>query len=180
MSKLSASAAILALLALVPACVAGAEEALDLGAEDTAATTASVTGAPALTFTSTWTQTASQPLFAGQAITVAYDTARLASSCGGAAYSAGGNGGFAWGITGYYAVGGAVPAQFPVTTSVAPKRRCLRARCFENSHAVCSKIGNEELAAGKNHGRRSLQPVKEAAAKLTKLGSACVRCNDVI
>jgi hypothetical protein len=120
MLRLSVSAtALLALLSLVPACVIGPDGDLDPGAEQTASAASATTGTPTITFTSSWTQTASQPLFAGQAVTIAYDPARLVSQCGGSASSPGGNGGFAWGITGYYAVGNAAAAQFPVTITSA-------------------------------------------------------------
>jgi hypothetical protein len=72
-----------------------------------------------ITFASSWTQVASGPIVAGQPVEVAYDPARLVSECGGSATSPGGGGGFAWGITGYYAIGGAVPASFQVTITSA-------------------------------------------------------------
>ena len=116
MLKLSVSAAaLLGLLSLVPACVEGAGGDMDPDDEDIGAADAAVSGGPMITFTSSWTQTASQPLFAGQPITIAYDTARLSSKCGGSAYSPGGGGGFAWGITGYYSIGGGAASQFQVT-----------------------------------------------------------------
>jgi hypothetical protein len=86
----------------------------------TAALAASDGGAPTiLTFSSNWTQVASGPLVAGQPVEIAYDPARLVSECGGSATSPGGGGGFAWGITGYCAIGGAAPASFQVTITSA-------------------------------------------------------------
>ncbi|MGO8996989.1 MAG: DUF6209 family protein [Polyangiaceae bacterium] len=72
-----------------------------------------------ITFSSSWTQVASGPIVARQAVEVAYDPARLVSECGGTATSPGGGGGFAWGITGYYAIGGAAPGSFQVTITSA-------------------------------------------------------------
>jgi hypothetical protein len=70
---------------------------------------------PVLTFASNFTQAASGPLVAGQVTTIAYDPTRLVAQCGGSAISSGGGGGFSWGISGYYALGSAPVASFPVT-----------------------------------------------------------------
>jgi len=75
--------------------------------------------APLITFTSSWTEGASGPLVAGQPVEVAYDSARLASQCGGSAYSGSGSGGFVWGITGYYRIRGGAPASFQVSITSA-------------------------------------------------------------
>jgi hypothetical protein len=72
-----------------------------------------------ITFSSSWTQVASGPLVAGQPVAIAYDPARLVSQCGGSATSASGSGGFAWGITGYYAIGSAAPVSFQVDITSA-------------------------------------------------------------
>jgi len=74
---------------------------------------------PAITFSADFTQTVSGPLFAGQALTIAYDPARMVAQCGGSATSGGGSGGFAWQITGYYSIGSATPTSFPVTITGA-------------------------------------------------------------
>ena len=89
------------------------------GGEAVSQSEAVSTGVPLLTFTSSWTQSASAPLVAGQPVEVAYDSARLASQCGGSAYSSSGGGGFAWGITGYYQQGDAAPASFQVAITSA-------------------------------------------------------------
>ncbi len=84
--------------------------------EDATRTQAAAIGAPGtITFSSNWTQVASGPLVAGQRVTIAYDPARLVSQCGGDATSGSGSGGFAWGITGYYTIGGAAPVSFQVS-----------------------------------------------------------------
>jgi hypothetical protein len=74
---------------------------------------------PTISFSASWTQTASGPLVAGQPVEIAYDPARLASHCGGSPSSPGSGGGFAWEIFGYYAVGGAAPASFRVSITSA-------------------------------------------------------------
>lgn len=91
----------------------------DRATSQTAAVAAADAGAPTITFSSNWTQVASGLLVAGQPVEIAYDPARLASQCGGSATSPGGGGGFAWGITGYYAIGGAAPDSFQVTITSA-------------------------------------------------------------
>ena len=91
----------------------------DASTSASSAVTASDAGAAVLTFSASWTQSASGPLVAGAPIAVAYDPARVVPQCGGSATSPGGGGGFAWGITGYYAIGGGAPVEFPVTITGA-------------------------------------------------------------
>jgi hypothetical protein len=86
----------------------------DAAAKSESAVTAAGSAPVTITFSSSWTQVASGPLVAGQPVAIAYDPARLVSQCGGSATSASSSGGFAWGITGYYAIGGAAPASFQV------------------------------------------------------------------
>lgn len=96
----------------------GADAATKSEAQAAAVTT--VTSTPVvITFSSDWTQVASGPLVAGQPVAIAYDPARLVSQCGGSVASASGSGGFAWGITGYYAIGGAAPTSFQVRITSA-------------------------------------------------------------
>ena len=92
--------------------------------DEAAASSQAAIGAPGsapveITFSSNWTQVASGPLVAGQPVTIAYDPARLVSQCGGDATSASGSGGFAWGISGYYAIGAAAPVSFQVNITSA-------------------------------------------------------------
>jgi hypothetical protein len=87
--------------------------------DEAAAKSQAAIGAPSpapvtITFSSSWTQVASGPLVAGKPVAIAYDPARLVSQCGGDATSGSGSGGFAWGITGYYAIGAAAPVSFQV------------------------------------------------------------------
>ncbi len=93
----------------------------DASWESAASIVAGQAAAPAsmITFSADWTQLASEPLVAGQSVGIAYDPARLVSSCGGSVASGGGNGGFAWQIWGYYAVGNEAPVAFPVTITSA-------------------------------------------------------------
>src|SRR5215469_12997508 len=86
----------------------------DAAAKSESAVTAASSAPVTITFSSSWTQVASGPLVAGQPVTIAYDPARLVSQCGGSVTSASSSGGFAWGITGYYAIGGAAPTSFQV------------------------------------------------------------------
>jgi len=115
MQGLTRSTGLVGTLALaLTACGAGPEGDV----ERPSAGTAAVTASPVLTFTSSWTDSLSGPLVAGQPVTVAYDSARLVSQCGGDPYLPG-NPGFAWGITGNYTLGSAAPAPFQVSITSA-------------------------------------------------------------
>jgi hypothetical protein len=118
MLKLSVRALVfLAATPMVGACGAAPGEGAEESAQASAAS--STSAAPLISFNANWTKSVSQPLLAGKPVEVAYDPARLVSQCGGDVTSGGGNGGFAWQITGYYLIGSSAPASFPVTITSA-------------------------------------------------------------
>lgn len=120
MIRSAVSAGMLCTCALVAgACSSARENGEAVSQAEAIRATATTTAAPLITFTSSWTDSVSGPIVAGQPVEVAYDSARLASQCGGDPYSPGGGGGFAWGITGYYQIGGAAPESFQVTITSA-------------------------------------------------------------
>jgi hypothetical protein len=71
---------------------------------------------PTITFSASWTDEASQPLVAGEAVQIVYDDERLVPRCGGTSPAGGnGGGGFAWAISGYYLIDNTGPIQFSNT-----------------------------------------------------------------
>ena len=117
-AKLSACMLLVAPLALAACGGAGGGDAAAT-LERSGAAGGTDAGSAAITFTSAWTDTASQPLVAGQPASIAYDPARLVGSCGGSVTSGGGGGGFAWAITGYAASAGGAAVSFPVAITGA-------------------------------------------------------------